>query len=169
MRQGLRQGDVLSTLLFNVVLEATAKLQMTDTIFNNQTQLLAYADDIDIVGRSLEAVHDAYLVLGAEAAKVGLKINKQETKYMIAVGNRTILDAGQIVAFGDKNFEGVNEFVYLGALMTPKNDLALEIQRRVLQIGASAACENISGHLTWHVRQSNDLEDLDPPGPAVRY
>jgi hypothetical protein len=49
-----------------------AKLQMTGTIFNKQTQLVAYADDIDIFGRSLEAVRDAYL-----AAKVGLKINEK--------------------------------------------------------------------------------------------
>jgi hypothetical protein len=37
---------------------------------------------------------------------------------MIAAGNKTILDAGQTVAFGDKNFEVVNEFVYLGARKT---------------------------------------------------
>jgi hypothetical protein len=46
---GIRQRDVLSTLLFNVVLEAIvrrAKLQTTGTIFNKQAQLLAYADDI---------------------------------------------------------------------------------------------------------------------------
>jgi Reverse transcriptase (RNA-dependent DNA polymerase) len=49
-RQGLRQGDALSTLLFNVVLEIIvrrAKLQTNGTIFNRQTQILAYADDID--------------------------------------------------------------------------------------------------------------------------
>jgi hypothetical protein len=48
-RQGLRQGDVLSTLLFNVVLEVIvrrANLQTTNTIYNKETQLLAYADDI---------------------------------------------------------------------------------------------------------------------------
>jgi hypothetical protein len=53
-RQGLRQGDILSTLLFNVVLEVIvrrANLQTTGTIYNRETQLLAYADDIDIVGR----------------------------------------------------------------------------------------------------------------------
>jgi hypothetical protein len=61
-RQGLRQGDVLSTLFFNVVLEAIirrAKLQTTGIIFNKQTQLFAYAVDSDIVGRSLEAFRDA--------------------------------------------------------------------------------------------------------------
>jgi phosphopantetheine adenylyltransferase len=49
----------------------------TGTIYNKETQLLAYADDIDIVGRSQSAVRDAYLVLEREAAKVGLKINEK--------------------------------------------------------------------------------------------
>jgi hypothetical protein len=76
----------ISTLLFHVVLEAIvrrAKLQTTSTIFNKQTQLLAYADDIDIVGISIEAVRDDYLVLEAEEAKLGLKINEQKIKYII--------------------------------------------------------------------------------------
>jgi hypothetical protein len=64
-------------------------------MFKKQTQLFAYADDIDIVGSRLEAIRDVYLALGAEGAKVGLKINEQKTKYMIATGNRTILDACQ--------------------------------------------------------------------------
>jgi hypothetical protein len=88
-RKGLRQEDVLSTLLFNVVLEVIvrrANLQTTGTIFNKERQLLAYADDIDIVGRSQAAVRDAYLALEEEAAKVGLRINEQKTKYMIAAG-----------------------------------------------------------------------------------
>jgi hypothetical protein len=73
-RQGLRQGDVLSTLHFNVVLKVIVRrayLQTTGTIYNKETQLLAYADDIDIVGRSLSVVQDAYLALEREAAKVG--------------------------------------------------------------------------------------------------
>jgi hypothetical protein len=73
-RQGLRQGDVLSTLLFNVVLEVIvrrANLQTTGTIYNKETQLLTYADDIDIVGRSQSAVRGANLALERDAAKVG--------------------------------------------------------------------------------------------------
>jgi hypothetical protein len=73
-------------MLFNVVLEVIvrrANLQTTGTIFNKETQLLAYADDIGIVGGSQSAVRDAYLALEGEAAKVGLKINEQQTKYMI--------------------------------------------------------------------------------------
>jgi hypothetical protein len=99
-RQGLRQGTVLSTLLFNVVLEVIVgrtNLQTTGTIYNKEAQILAYADDIDIVGRSQLAVLVAYLALKVEAAKVGLKINDQKTKYMIAARNdRTICDAWQL-------------------------------------------------------------------------
>jgi hypothetical protein len=70
--------------------------------------------------------------LEIEAAKVGLKINEQKTKYMIAAWNdRTIRDVGQSMAIGDKCFEVVKEFVYLGSLMTPTNDVSLEIQRRI--------------------------------------
>jgi hypothetical protein len=89
-RQGLRQGNVLSTLLFNVMLEVIvrrATLQTTGTIYSKETQLLAYADDIDIVGRSQSAIRDAYLALEEEAAKVRLKINEQKTKYMNAARN----------------------------------------------------------------------------------
>jgi hypothetical protein len=70
-------------------------LQITGTIYNKETQLLAYADDINIVGRSQSAVRDTYLALKREAAKVGLKINEQKTKYMIAARNdRTIREVG---------------------------------------------------------------------------
>jgi hypothetical protein len=67
----------------NVVLEVIvlrANLQTSGTIYNKETQLLAYADDIDIVGRSQQAVRNAYLALETEAAKIGLKINEQKTK-----------------------------------------------------------------------------------------
>jgi hypothetical protein len=107
-RQGLRQGDVLSTPLFNFVLEVIvrrANLQTTGTIYNKETQLLAYADDIDIVGRSQSAVRDAYLALEGEVAKVGLKINEQKTKYMITARNdMTIRDVGQSTRIGPNNW-----------------------------------------------------------------
>jgi hypothetical protein len=77
-------------------------------------------------------VRDVYLALEIKAAKVGLKINEQKTKYMIAARNDTMIcDVGQSMAIGDKHFEVVKEFVYLGSLMTPTNDVSLEIQRRI--------------------------------------
>jgi hypothetical protein len=48
-----------------------------------------------------------------------------------ARNDRKIRDMGQSVEIGDKHFEVVKEFVYLESLMTPTNDVSLEIQRRI--------------------------------------
>jgi hypothetical protein len=130
-RQGLRQGDVLSKLLFNVMQQR-------------------------ITTMSQSAVRDAYLALEIEAAKVGLKINEQKTKYMIAARNdRAIGDVGQSVAIGDKHFQVVKEFVYLGSLLTPTNDVSLEIQRRIQT--ANRCFFGLGKHLqlTFHARQNS--------------
>jgi hypothetical protein len=114
-QQGLRQGDVLSTLPFNVVLEVIvrrANLQTTGTIYNKETQ--------------------QWYSIERRSSQMRVKINEQNTKYMIAARNdRTIRDVGQSEAISDKHFEVVKEFVYLGSLMTPTNDVSLEIQRRI--------------------------------------
>jgi hypothetical protein len=101
------------------VIVRRANLQTTGRIFNKQTQLLAYADDIDIVGRSLEAVRDAYLALETEAAKVGMKINnRQNTLLRLEIGPFSTLEKLWLLAIGILK-------------SSPKNDVCLEIQRRI--------------------------------------
>jgi hypothetical protein len=76
------------------------KLQTKGTIFKKQTQILGYAYDIDIIGRSQAAAREAFIALEREANKVGLRINVIKTKCMIAAENDgTIQDVGQSVAF----------------------------------------------------------------------
>jgi hypothetical protein len=95
--------------------------------------------------------------LEGETAKVGLKINKQMTKYMIAARNdTTVHDEGQSVEIGDKHFEVIKEFVYLGSLMTPTNDVSLEIQRRIQT--ANRCFFGLRNHL-----QSNHLSRQNSP------
>lgn len=60
---GSRQGDELSTKLFNIALEGLfrrAGIELNGTIFPKSTQLLGFADDVDIVGRNIRSVTDAY-------------------------------------------------------------------------------------------------------------
>jgi hypothetical protein len=55
-------------------------LQTTGTIYNKETLLLAYADDIDIVGRSQPAVRDAYLLsIRNRSSQSRVKKNEQKT------------------------------------------------------------------------------------------
>jgi hypothetical protein len=98
--------------------------------------------------------------LEREAAKVWLKINEKKTKYMIAARNdRTIRDVGQSVVIGDKHFEVVKEFVYVGSLMTPKNDMKYNQESR-LQIGVSSDCANICSRATFQARQNSPFTRL---------
>ena len=62
-QQGLRQGDGLSNALFNIGFEGVVRRAGIDTrgtICNKSVQLLAFADDIDIIARDLETVKLVY-------------------------------------------------------------------------------------------------------------
>jgi sorting nexin-29 len=55
VRNGIRQGAALACLLFNIALEKVvrdAALNIRGTIFYKSVHILAYADDIDIIGRT---------------------------------------------------------------------------------------------------------------------
>ena len=152
-REGLRQGDALSTLLFNITLEGIVRRSEIDTrgtIYHKSMQILAYADDVDIVGRNARCVKETYLALEKAANKIGLKVNEAKTKYMIASKkSHTVPAVGQNILIGDKNFEVVDEFVYLGAMVRRDNDISLEIKRRIF-----AANRCLSG-LWRHLKSKN--------------
>jgi hypothetical protein len=82
---------------------------------------------------------------------------------MIAARNdRTIRDVRQSVAIGNKHFEVVKEFVYLGSLITPTNEVSLEIKRKI-QIPQTSAVEP-----PFTPDKIHRSQDLDPPNPALR-
>lgn len=81
--KGLKQGDSLSCLLFNIALEKAIRdsgIQTRSTIFQKSTQILAYADDIDIIGRTRESVSEAFSAFLPAAKNIGLTINIEKTK-----------------------------------------------------------------------------------------
>jgi hypothetical protein len=62
-RNRLRQGVALSCMLFNIALEKAVRASGTEkrgTIYHKSVQILAYADDIDIIGRSERVVREAF-------------------------------------------------------------------------------------------------------------
>lgn len=132
IEEGLRQGDPLATLLFNFTLEAAVRtmgMDTSSTIFTKSSQLLGYADDLDIIGRNMEAVKEKFIAMDRKGTDLGLKINDTKTEYMIiSPSNRQI---GQSVTIDTHTFKVVNEFVYLGSQLNTDNDIMGEIKRRI--------------------------------------
>ncbi|KAG8223826.1 hypothetical protein J437_LFUL003714 [Ladona fulva] len=88
INQGLRQGDVLSTMLFNVVLERVMRKKQVNKqvgiLFNRISQNLAYANDVDMISRRLKNLDESLERLEMEAEKVGLKVNCAKTQYLFS-------------------------------------------------------------------------------------
>uniref|UniRef100_A0A3F2YVY1 Reverse transcriptase domain-containing protein n=1 Tax=Anopheles dirus TaxID=7168 RepID=A0A3F2YVY1_9DIPT len=135
--RGLRQGDGLSCLLFNIALEGvmrSAGFDIRGTIYTRSIQFLGFADDIDIIGRTSAAVCEAYTRLKREAARIGLMINATKTKYLLAGGSdRDRARLGSRVLVDGDDLEVVEEFCYLGTVVTSDNNMSSEIRRRIVQ------------------------------------
>jgi hypothetical protein len=72
VRNGLKQGDGLAPPLFNIALEYEIRqlsAQTKSTIFYKSVQLIGYADDINIMGRTKRAISEVYSELGEREQK----------------------------------------------------------------------------------------------------
>ena len=103
-------------------------MNTSGTIFTKSVQLVGFADDIDIIARKFETMAETYIRLKSEARRIGLVINVSKTKYMMAKGSReeSPRPPPRIHIDGDE-IEAVEEFVYLGSLVTDDNDTSREI------------------------------------------
>jgi hypothetical protein len=90
--------------------------------------VLAYADDIDIIGRT-RVVKEAFVNLEIAAKEMGVTINESKTKYMEITNHPTNT---QCLGVKEYKCEKVTQFKYLGMLVTSNNNLAVEINHRLL-------------------------------------
>jgi hypothetical protein len=86
-QKDFKQGDAVSTILFNLVLEMEVRATTTipgGTIFKRLTQCIAYADDDVITGKNVNGLKQTFIEFTKEARKLGLVANIKKTKYIIA-------------------------------------------------------------------------------------
>jgi len=133
IHNGLKQGDALSPLLFNLVLEyAIKELQKGEDglRLNGITQLLTYADDVALLGDNKETLIDNTKTLLDRTKKLGLQVSVEKTKYMVTDRIQNIHNSGNLV-IRDKMFERVSNFKYLGSILNQTNEIREELKKRI--------------------------------------
>jgi len=86
IRNGLKQGDALSPLLFNFALEyAIRRVQVNQDglKLNGTHQLLVNADDVNIMAEGMHTIKENAEALIVDIKEIGLEVNVDKTKYMV--------------------------------------------------------------------------------------
>jgi len=80
---------------------------------------LAYANDIDLMARTIAGLNEAFLNLEKSARHMGLIINKEKKVYTHS-GKETTLH--QDLAIGKYMLQKVDNFKYLGTMINKMNN-----------------------------------------------
>jgi len=123
--RGVRQGCILSPLLFNLYLNELS-LQLDQTIRSdpiilpNNTRLssLLYADDLVLLSKSKEGLQNCIDTVGNFCSNWQMNVNDKKSKVMIISKKRCNKTNQPSFQINKKYLDIVNEFTYLGVKLT---------------------------------------------------
>lgn len=128
---GVRQGSVLSPLLFIAYLDVVIK-NVKEEFPNLDGDIMVYADDLacwsgreEVLGRLMES-------FARNLRGVGMEMNTEKTVVMV-VGRDD--EREMEVHIGEERLKNVDQFVYLGGVFTSKGGCIQEVEARMEKYG----------------------------------
>jgi len=135
IKNSLKQGDAILSLLFNVTLHyAIRRVQANQERLNLNSihQFLVYGDDVNAMGRKIHTIQKNTKALLVTCKESGLHINTERAKYMVMSQGQ---DAGQNYNL-NKSFEKVEHLKCLRTTLTNQNSIHKEIKSRLQSLNA---------------------------------
>jgi hypothetical protein len=133
-------------LLFNVAFEYAIRNAQENQVglrLNGTHQLLAYADDENLLGGNIDTMKKNTENLFDASKEVGLEINVQKTKYMLLSRHQNI-GQNRDIKIANRSFENVSLFKHLGTAVSDQNLIQEEIKRR---LNSDNACYHLVQNL----------------------
>jgi hypothetical protein len=91
---------------------------------------LVYADDVNLLGDSVNTIKENSETLLEASTNIGLEINAEKTKYII-MSRYPNSGQNQNIRIANESFENMAKFKYLGATLTNRNDTIDENKSRL--------------------------------------
>jgi hypothetical protein len=133
IRSGLKQGDVLSSLLFKFVLGyISRKVQETQVGLKlNGTQYpLVYSDCINSLGNTTNTIKKFTEIFTDVRKELGLEANRKKTEH-IWLSRRQNVGQDDEIKIANRSCENVTKLKYLGTKITNHNLIRDEIKERM--------------------------------------
>jgi hypothetical protein len=131
IKNGLKQGDALLTLLFNSALEYAIKKVQENLVglkLNETHQLLTYADDVNLMGDNMDTIKKNTETLIDVSKEVGIGANIEKTMYMWMSHDQSA-DQNLDIKIANRSSENVSQFKYFGMTVINQNLIQEEIKR----------------------------------------
>ena len=132
---GVRQGGVLSGLLFNVYIDSLlnriSKMNVGCKLDIFNSNIIAYADDIVLLAPSANALRLLLKEISISASELKLSFNYEKSKIMIFCSNKRKNELKSITRFeiSEHYLEVVKSIKYLGYIISDQMDYIDDINR----------------------------------------